>query len=909
MATSGKINGTAKNNGVSLSNYEFWADWKRNSYSIEDNKSNITVSLKIKRTDNEYGAWNLEVYPSVSLKVNGSAKTPNITFIDTRNYVTCTFATWTGDVTHNDDGTLACPISASFTHYGSDSLDAGTLSGNAKLDSIPRTSVPTVDKTSVQMGSSVTITTNRKAASLTHTLTYSFGGATGTIATNVGASYKWTVPDLAAKISGKTSGSCTITCKTYSGSTHIGSSTVSLTLTVHDKSVPTTSASTVQMGKSVDIYTNRKSTAYTHTLKYTIGSKTDTIRTAVGGCRTWTPPKDLAAYTGNKTSATCTITCQTYNGTALVGTATTTITLTVPNATVPTLSATSANMGSSITISTPRETSAYTHDLTYTFVGSTGNISTGVGTSYAWSIPLSLASKIPSDTSGTITVTCTTKFEDGTVVGKNTKTFTANVPNNSTTQPKLTMALSCVHDLPSKFAGIYVEGKSKVKVTHTASTDYSTIESYYTTVRSASSISNPYTSSVLTTSGSVSITGKVTDGRGYSTTKTSSITVVPYSRPRIIPGSGQKNIVCKRCNSNGVADAGGAYLLIKIGRKYSKVESDGQKNFCKLSYRHKTDAQGDSGYSDPITLLEGSATTDYVSVVLSNIVPNNTIAYTIQLIAEDDIGESDVVTVTIPTAFITFHAPEGGHGFTLGGYHDPSKKDVFDCRFNAEFQGNVSGAVLGMGALPVIPVDADYNDYKTYGVYAVTKNATAKTLKNRPCDLAGTLRVWSGNGNGTSAEEWTYIIQEYICYDNSATYRRSMKLESASSSWEIGEWTFVGNYSYGVTDSWYWKKYADGTAECWRRVKNTNKSISTQFGSMYYGDCDEVTFPFSFYSAPVVNATVESGSAMSLMSWQGTDGNGTTTATKPASFRVIRPTSTTGVSFTISYHAIGRWKS
>ena len=140
MAKSGRINGTALNGGAASSIYAFWIDWTRNGdYSIENNSSNITVNLRIKRTDGyANGAYALDVRPSVSLSVGGSAKTPSISFIDTRNSVICTFATWTGDVKHNPDGSPNCAIVASFTHYGSSSLDGGTLSGSANLDTIPQ---------------------------------------------------------------------------------------------------------------------------------------------------------------------------------------------------------------------------------------------------------------------------------------------------------------------------------------------------------------------------------------------------------------------------------------------------------------------------------------------------------------------------------------------------------------------------------------------------------------------------------------------------------------------------------------------------------------------------------------------------------------------------------------------------
>ena len=700
MATSGSITGTAKAGGSVASNYTFWAEWKRNGDpNVTNNTSSITVSLIIQKTSgNALGAYNLDKYPTVSLSVNGSAKTPTIVYIDTRDYKKCIFATWTGNVTHKDDGSLSCPIVASFTHYGSDSLDSGSLSGNAVLDTIPRASVPTVSASSVQMGKAVTITTNRKASSFTHTLTYSFGGSTGTIATGVGASYAWTVPDLASKISGSTSGTCTITCQTYSGSTLFGSKTVTITLKVQDKTTPTVSAATVQMGKSVTIYTNRNSSAYTHKITYAMGNSIGTIASSATTSTEWTPRKTLAAGTGNKTSVSCTITCETYNGAALVGSATVTITLTVPDATEHTLSATSVVMGNPITISTPRETDAYTHDLTYSIAGATGTIATDIATSYTWPVPLSLASYVPNDTSATITVTCATKFKGSSVVvGTNTKTFIATVPNDASTQPGFTMSLSCIHDLPSQFAGIYVEGKSKVQVSYSASSLYSSIASCETTVQGVTGTDNPFTSAVLSPHGSVAVAGTVTDTRGFITQKTSYIDVVPYSRPRVAAGQGENKIVCVRCNSEGTADAKGTNLLLKVGRKYSKVESGGvQKNYCKLSYRYKTDADDESGYSELVTLLEPSASSDYVSEIIPNVVPNVGIAYTIQIIVEDDVGEKEIITVAIPTSFVTAHAPEGGHGFTLGGYHDPEKVDVFDCWFDAQFRGEILIGDTGM---------------------------------------------------------------------------------------------------------------------------------------------------------------------------------------------------------------------
>lgn len=109
-------------------------------------------------------------------------------------------------------------------------------------------SVPTVSSSSVNLGSAVTISTNHLTDSATHTLTYAFGSATGTIATNVGASVSWTPGlALAAQIPNATSGLCTVTCKTFVGGTETGSSSVTLMLNVPSSVIPTiTNVSTAE---------------------------------------------------------------------------------------------------------------------------------------------------------------------------------------------------------------------------------------------------------------------------------------------------------------------------------------------------------------------------------------------------------------------------------------------------------------------------------------------------------------------------------------------------------------------------------------------------------------------------------------------------------------------------------------
>lgn len=98
---------------------------------------------------------------------------------------------------------------------------------------------PSLSAATVEMGKGVTINTPAVNSAYRHTLRYAFGGASGTIATGIASSVSWTPPvSLANQIPSATAGSGTIYCDTYSGSTLLGTKSVSITLTVPGRVVP-----------------------------------------------------------------------------------------------------------------------------------------------------------------------------------------------------------------------------------------------------------------------------------------------------------------------------------------------------------------------------------------------------------------------------------------------------------------------------------------------------------------------------------------------------------------------------------------------------------------------------------------------------------------------------------------------
>lgn len=271
---------------------------------------------------------------------------------------------------------------------------------------------------------------------------------------------------------------------------------------------------------------------------------------------------------------------------------------------------------------------------------------------------------------GTMTVTLYTYSDSGatTQVGSaSSKTFTVTVPDNSSTKPSVSMSLAPVSSLASQFSSLYIQGKSKVKATITGSGKYSaTITSYemYADGKNNGTLQSDY----LSKSGSITVKGRAYDSRGFYNDSTQNITVIPYAKPSLVHTSGERDIICARCDASGNLTDSGTYLKIKAQRSYSKVVSGGvQKNFCLVRYRYKT--ANASSYSSYTTILAKTTTnTDAIDVVLGNIVSSTTTSYMVELSAVDDIESGTPLTFVIPTEEVFLHKAGSIGSLGIGEY-------------------------------------------------------------------------------------------------------------------------------------------------------------------------------------------------------------------------------------------------
>ena len=189
-------------------------------------------------------------------------------------------------IKHNADGTGRVTLSGEWD-CGFDSSHTPrhlTVSGTVTLPTIPRVSTLSFGK--FTMGRPGRITIKREAGGFTETMTYTFGRASGTIASKTGAGYvDWTPPlSLANQIPNAPSGAGEITLTTYNGSTAIGSKRYPFTATVPSDAAPSITAAISQQEQiaALGIYVQNQSrlqVALTGTAKYgaTIKSYSGTV--------------------------------------------------------------------------------------------------------------------------------------------------------------------------------------------------------------------------------------------------------------------------------------------------------------------------------------------------------------------------------------------------------------------------------------------------------------------------------------------------------------------------------------------------------------------------------------------------------------------------------------------------------
>ncbi len=212
--------------------------------NITGNYSSVHVTAYL-HTNGYASMWGVSADATITINGGSAIEHPGIN-IGTNSAQKIWDHTY--NVGHNNDGTKTVGVKLS-VGLNTGGYGSAMVAFDYRLPDIPRAS--SVSDMTGTLGSAMTININRKVSSFTHTVKYSFGSKSGTIATGVGTSCSWTPPaDLATMIPNATSGIGGIIVDTYSGSTKIGSKSAQLTLNVPTSMTPTLGSITLTDGNT-----------------------------------------------------------------------------------------------------------------------------------------------------------------------------------------------------------------------------------------------------------------------------------------------------------------------------------------------------------------------------------------------------------------------------------------------------------------------------------------------------------------------------------------------------------------------------------------------------------------------------------------------------------------------------------
>lgn len=431
-------------------------------------------------------------------------------------------------------------------------------------------------------------------------------------------------------------------------------------------------------------------------------------------------------------------------------------------------------LGSAVTVAISRKSSNFTHKVEYSFAGSGYTTATSSATTSATFTPsLSLASNIPNSTSGTLTVRVTT-YNGSTKVGSAvTSTKTLSLPASVVPTISSVSASRINNSVPSSW-GVYVKGISGVTLAFgSVSGAYgSTIKSYSISGTGVSSSSTSTSYNPIGSSGTLTYTFKVTDSRGRTATKTTSISVVDYSVPSI-------SVTASRCDSSGTVTGNGTYLLVTANYSISSVSGKNSVSSRSVSCNNVSNT----------TFTSGTAFTLAANCAIGS-------SYTLTASVTDALGKSASVTYDIPTASRIMNVKANKKGIAFGKFaENDNEVDIdWDLRVRGYLRDALRSAATG-----------------TIWIYG----RDIAALKNENNPGSSWIALTSSKTNNGSFETGTLADTYYIAYTSDTDYESgtndSVRFEFSNDGRFACNKMMASNWfrSLGAT-GWYNETYGGG---------------------------------------------------------------------------------------------------
>lgn len=453
-------------------------------------------------------------------------------------------------------------------------------------------------------------------------------------------------------------------------------------------------------------------------------------------------------------------------------------TFTLPQiARVSTLTASNGTLGTTQTLSVVRKAGNLTHTIAYECGSATGTICTkSSSTSISWTPPLALASQNTTGLNVSIKLTITTYINDSDV-GCSTTSITCGIPSDvvpvvgftMTPIPYITDGYS-ESDWNELGDQILVQNLTKFTITVNATGPYGAeITKYSTTFEGKTYSGETNIIDAPTKSGDLSIVVKVTDSRGRTSTRESTLSVYPYDRPYI-----SKLLAYRHAYGSLTEDPNGSYALViptVVIPALTNTECpfyNAGKSYVEAYYKKTTESTW--------TLLTtcsniGRVNSDTIYLHDWDFAADTGTSYDIKVEASDWLNTT-TVTTRIGTGFVLMDWNAAGNGMGVGKRSEI--ENVLDIGLKTKFTGGIMPVTLDSGI--------DLDTLIIPGFY-VSKTIGSNTYTNCPISFGSfSLEILAYDTTGLVIQRLTALTGK--------TYERA----NTGQSWE--DWAIVSSRAY-----------------------------------------------------------------------------------------------------------------
>ena len=346
-------------------------------------------------------------------------------------------------------------------------------------------------------------------------------------------------------------------------------------------------------------------------------------------------------------------------------------------------------LGSDRTMTVNTASNSFTHTLTYTCGTASGTMFTKQAASSItkYNFPITLASQNTKGTTVSVTVNLET-FSGNTSLGSNSYTVTMTIPNNNTTKPSMgniTTGEPSGQNHLSVYGG-YIQNISRMSVSFSP-TGYAGASITSSSIKIGNmftySTNSKSSTDILTTYGTITITATATDSRGFSNTKTTTITVLQYEPPIF------SRVSLTRCDTSGNPLENGTKGYLRFILKwYGNLKIPTNTVTLRSYYRKSTASSWTAGSTHTPENIDANQFGTEENLANYNFTADTNYSWYAYLTATDNFTTVTTPIVNMPSAAAYLKMDPVNNALSIGTAE--SSSNTFRVGWNSKFNNSIN---------------------------------------------------------------------------------------------------------------------------------------------------------------------------------------------------------------------------